>query len=233
MAAVVGGIGVLGAVAYVWQVNAENQRIDAERAAAESRGEAPIELPDDFAEAEARKLASNFGAPPEGGGETKGDGASGAEQTEAGATGRPGGAAPGEVSEAERVARAQAVARAADDATRRSGGGERAISPDDVVEAMAAVKPLMKACYDQMLDDFPEASGRVTARFTLEAKDEVGEVEVVEFLEEDTQFDAQMKGCMTKALAEFTLPMAGVNEGSLTVAYPFTFAAEDEAPESP
>jgi hypothetical protein len=227
---------VLGAVAYVWQVNEENQRINAERAAAESRGEAPLELPDDFAETEAKKLASNFGAPPSGGGgETKGDGAGGAGQAEAGATGRPGGAAPGEVSEAERVARAQAVARAADDATRRSGGGERAISPDDVVEAMAAVKPLMKACYDQMLDDFPEASGRVTARFTLEAKDEVGEVEVVEFLEEDTQFDAQMKGCMTKALAEFTLPMAGVNEGSLTVAYPFTFTAEDEAgaPASP
>ena len=90
---------------------------------------------------------------------------------------------------------------------------------------MAAVKPLMKTCYDQMLDDFPEASGRVTAKFTVRAEDEIGEVDVVEFLDGDAQFDARMKVCMTRALDAFTIPMDG--EGELTVSYPFTFATKE------
>ncbi len=232
MAVVVGGIGVLGAVAYVANMGGLRGPTQDELDAAGSRGGAPSDAPSNLAEGEPG-AHTNVGA---GASSTRGgEGARAVEGTRGTSgegvkgDGPAGSGAPGEVSEAERMARAKAVGRAADDATKRSRGTERTFSKDDVVDAMQAVKPLMKKCYVSMLDDFPGASGKVSARFTLEAKDEVGEVEVVEFLDQDTQFDAQMTECMAKALSQFTLPMAGLNDGSLTVTYPFTFRTDDEA----
>lgn len=103
--------------------------------------------------------------------------------------------------------------------------GRAAISPAAVRTVIASMKPTLKVCYETLLSEFPEASGKVLVTFRVESQAGAGRVTVVEVDEETSLMDEKLLDCLTDAFAdaEFPLPEDG---DTIQVTYPFTFATK-------
>lgn len=102
------------------------------------------------------------------------------------------------------------------------------LDKDDVQAGIQAVRPLVKACYEDMLKEFPDAAGKVTVAFRIIGEDNKGRVEMSELAEDNTTlFDQQLHDCMQKSIAEaeFETPSGG---GVVNVRYPFVFQTDED-----
>ena len=105
---------------------------------------------------------------------------------------------------------------------------------DQIQAAVLELRPRVKACYDETLKEFPDASGKVVIGFAIKS-DEDGEAGMVEMTELDpektTLFDQRLHDCMQLTIADLTVdpPVGG---GTMKVNYPFIFSTgEDEQEE--
>ena len=106
-------------------------------------------------------------------------------------------------------------------ATRSAEPSTNRISKESVQAAMQAVRPQVKACYDQALGQDPSLAGQVTLQLKLIAGDGgayVAEGEVVDSETRSPFFEA----CVLQKVAGAAFPSPD-GEGSVTVRYPFTF----------
>ena len=101
------------------------------------------------------------------GGATGGAGSTSADGGTAGAGGKK--VAGDGLSDEEREARAIELAQAAGKATPGASGDGNVVSKADIMEAITRVKPLVKDCYDRMLDDFPDAEGKIVVQLKVKA----------------------------------------------------------------
>lgn len=145
------------------------------------------------------------------------------------------GAAPGQAGQRSATQAAQGQPEQEDDIKALAAAADRAASAGpagrvdtaDIKEAITRVKPLVKQCYDELLDDFPQASGEMTVQMKITATEGIGEVEAVEVGEDSTLFDQRMSACMGRALSLVTFPIEGDSEGgSVVVTYPFVFRTQ-------
>ena len=158
---------------------------------------------------------------------TAGDGASGgAGSTSAAGSGQGGQKVPGDgLSDEEREARAIELARAAGNAEPGARGDAKVVSKADIMEAITRVKPLVKDCYDRMLDDFPDAEGKIVVQLKVKAIEGIGEVEAVKVGEDEKTdlFDTKMHESMSDVLGLVTFPIEGEEDAEVIVNYPFSF----------
>jgi hypothetical protein len=107
-------------------------------------------------------------------------------------------------------------------AATESKTNKASLSKDAIQGVISSMKPAFRACYNSLLGEFPEASGKVLVTFRVEAEDSSGRVSVIEVSEESTLMDDKMQNCLTDAFqdAEFPLPEDGA---AVQVTYPFMF----------
>jgi hypothetical protein len=105
---------------------------------------------------------------------------------------------------------------------------EGVLGKEEVQLGIEAFKPVAKHCYEQLLEDFPEASGKVALRFTVQAADGFGEVVMSEIDKSKTEVhDGFFHDCLTTSIAsvEFETEQTGATD----VTYPFRFEREKPA----
>ena len=118
----------------------------------------------------------------------------------------------------------QGVAEAAAAASGRgTPGGQPSASEADIRESIDRVKPLVKGCYETLLDEFPEAEGRVVVRMKVRNIEGIGEVELVQIGEGTELFDEKMHGCLGQAMELVTFPIDGLEGDEVVVTYPYQF----------
>lgn len=157
------------------------------------------------------------------GGATGGAGSTSADGDTAGAGGKK--VAGDGLSDEEREARAIELAQAVGKATPGASGDGNVVSKADIMEAITRVKPLVKDCYDRMLDDFPDAEGKIVVQLKVKAIEGIGEVEAVKVGDDEKTdlFDTKMHECMSDALGFVTFPIEGEEDAEVIVNYPFSF----------
>lgn len=102
-----------------------------------------------------------------------------------------------------------------------------AIRPEDIQRVLnEQFKPVAKRCYEQAIEQFPDAEvdGRVVVSFDIIAENGEGRVELAELGEASTLFDDGLHDCMLSSLGEVVFP---AGDGKLRVNFPFNFAASD------
>lgn len=97
------------------------------------------------------------------------------------------------------------------------------VDREGIRNVIQGMRPLVKNCYLETLNDFPEAEGKVVLAFTIAAEDGVGRVELSELdPEKTTLIDTFLHDCIQEALAEQEFPVPDGN-GRVNVRYPFAF----------
>lgn len=97
------------------------------------------------------------------------------------------------------------------------------LSRENIKEGIEAVRPLVKACYEDALHEFPDAAGQVTLAFRVIAEGGEGRVELSELEDEKTTlFDEKLHECMMLSIGEATFDVPG-GGGVVNVTYPFHF----------
>jgi len=101
------------------------------------------------------------------------------------------------------------------------------LSKDDIREGIRAVVPAMKPCYDKLLAENPQASGKITVKFTIVEKEGQGRISDAT-IEPQTRdggtpelVSTVTESCILQVLAQatFTAPKGG----PVLVSYPFVF----------
>lgn len=91
------------------------------------------------------------------------------------------------------------------------------------------VLPLVKECYDDLLDRLPGTNGRMELKFTIMGDESVGGiVDEMDFGEGSEIRDADFRECLSETMMStvFAAPEGG---GRVHVLYPFLFAVDPEA----
>lgn len=91
------------------------------------------------------------------------------------------------------------------------------------------VLPLVKECYDNLLEAKPSTGGRMVLKFAIMGDESVGGiVDGVELAEESEIEDADFRECLTESTmsAVFDPPEGG---GRVEITYPFVFEVEPDA----
>ena len=134
---------------------------------------------------------------------------------------------PGDgLTDEERAERAIALAETAGDSKKGDGKDANVVARADIMEAITRVKPLVKDCYERMLDDFPDAEGKIVVQLKVKAIEGIGEVEAIKVGDDEKTdlFDTKMHECMGAALSLVTFPLEGEEDAEVVVNYPFNFA---------
>jgi hypothetical protein len=106
------------------------------------------------------------------------------------------------------------------------------LDPGYVSDAIRAILPLFKECFEHAVERTPELSGKVVIGFTIVADPTVGglvsDSQVVD--DKSTIADPELRECIQENIyaAQFPPPPAG---GEMHVEYPFVLKAADESPE--
>jgi RNA polymerase sigma factor (sigma-70 family) len=101
------------------------------------------------------------------------------------------------------------------------------LGKDDIREGIRAVVPAMKGCYDKLLMENPEASGKITVRFTIVEKEGQGRISDATIQPQTRDggtaelISTVTESCILQVLAQatFTAPKGG----PVIVSYPFVF----------
>lgn len=91
------------------------------------------------------------------------------------------------------------------------------------------VLPLVKECYDNLLEQQPKSGGRMVLKFAIMGDEDVGGiVDGVELAEESEIQDADFRECLTESTmsAVFDPPEGG---GRVEITYPFVFTSSADA----
>lgn len=91
--------------------------------------------------------------------------------------------------------------------------------------------PLVKECYNNLLETDPDAVGRVVLQFAIMGDESVGGiVEDVAFSEDSELQDEDFRECVAQSMMStvFDPPRGG---GRVVIHYPFVFTTEDDTPE--
>jgi len=97
-----------------------------------------------------------------------------------------------------------------------------------IQEGIKTLRPILRVCYEGLLEEFPSAAGKVTLSFRIAAENEEGRVELSELdSEKTTLFDEKLHDCMMESIgdAKFPAPEGG---GVVSVTYPFVFVSDEE-----
>ena len=99
------------------------------------------------------------------------------------------------------------------------------LSREAVQKGMEAIRPFVEECYRNIVEDFPEATGRVQMNFTIEADGEHGRVSVSEIDEASSLHETSLHECLTDNIfnIEFDTPY---DDGIIDVTYPFNFSTD-------
>lgn len=128
------------------------------------------------------------------------------------------------------IQRALDARRASDDAGDDTATGtlsKEYIRKTVVEEAL----PLVKECYDNLLETDPDAVGRVVLQFAIMGDESVGGiVEEVGFSEDSELQDEDFRECVAQSMMStvFDPPAGG---GRVVIHYPFVFTNEDDTPQ--
>lgn len=102
---------------------------------------------------------------------------------------------------------------------------------ETVQEGIRTLRPLLKVCYENLLEEFPDASGKVTLSFRIAAENDEGRVELGELApDKTTLFDEKLHDCLLESIGEAKFPAPG-GDGVVNVTYPFKFE-NDQEPEA-
>jgi len=101
------------------------------------------------------------------------------------------------------------------------------LGKDDIREGIRAVVPAMKGCYDKLLMENPQASGKITVRFTIVEKEGQGRISDATIQPQTRDggtpelVSTVTESCILQVLAQatFTAPKGG----PVVVSYPFVF----------
>ncbi len=99
---------------------------------------------------------------------------------------------------------------------------------DDIMAGVKEITPFVKACYEEVLVDFPDAAGTVVMEFDIIAENGAGRVEMSKLNQEKTTlYDTRLHNCMLESIGDvnFDIPSGG---GKVSVKYPFKFTNEPE-----
>lgn len=92
------------------------------------------------------------------------------------------------------------------------------------------VVPLVRECYDNLLEKDPEIAGRMVMQFAIMGDESVGGiVDEMEFAEESEIQDEDFRECVSESMMStvFEPPEEG---GKVIVKYPFVFTTDDSEP---
>ncbi len=105
-------------------------------------------------------------------------------------------------------------------------GGEPVVSKEVIAQAFQDLKPNVKVCYEELLKDFPEASGKLSMNFVFETENGMSRLQMAEFNDDTTLFDRKLHDCVAESVGalEFQQMPDG---GRLAVTYPFDFRPAD------
>jgi hypothetical protein len=105
------------------------------------------------------------------------------------------------------------------------GGAVRTAEPyrDDVAKVLESKSSDVKLCYDGILKNKKDVSGKVTVHFTVEAK--TGSFKDITTIADGTTAPPELGTCVTSALSGLVLTPADVNNGDATYVYEFTVGA--------
>lgn len=106
------------------------------------------------------------------------------------------------------------------------GRQDRPIDPDEVRRGVEAVRPILRACYDGLLDDFPDASGKISVAFQLIDDGGKGRVDMGEIkADNSTIFEEKFHECVLEGIgaAEFEAPTTS----PVSITYPFVFQRDE------
>jgi RNA polymerase sigma-70 factor (ECF subfamily) len=133
----------------------------------------------------------------------------------------------------ERSPRANAEKRAALVKKVQSSGRPGELDKQYVSEAIAAILPLFKECFEKGIERSPNLSGKIVVGFTIVADPTLGglvsESQVID--EKSNIADPEVRECMQETIyaAQFPAPAAG---GEVRVEYPFVLKAPDDSDEN-
>lgn len=98
-----------------------------------------------------------------------------------------------------------------------------------IKKGIESIRPLVKVCYEESLEDFPDAAGRVTVGFRVIGEEGEGRVELAELDQEKTTlFDERLHDCMMQQIGDATFDTPPEGGGVVNVTYPFSFATESD-----
>ncbi|HEY3665011.1 MAG TPA: hypothetical protein VGL19_03380 [Polyangiaceae bacterium] len=97
------------------------------------------------------------------------------------------------------------------------GGAVRTADPyrDDVAKVLATKNGDVKACYDNLLKDKKDLTGKVTVKFTVEMKTGA-------FKDVKTDGPAELGTCVSSAMTGLVLDPGDINNGDATFVYEFS-----------
>ncbi len=99
-------------------------------------------------------------------------------------------------------------------------GATAALDPEDAKSAIALAKPEIGKCYEQVLEQTPDAAGTIVAKFTLVHKDGEARFDAAEIVSND--FENPFFGmCVLNALAGLEFPVPEGGDGTIVIRYPF------------
>lgn len=103
------------------------------------------------------------------------------------------------------------------------------LDKETIKQGIESIRPLVKACYEESLEEFPDAAGRVTVGFRVIGEEGEGRVELAELDEEKTTlFDERLHDCMMQQIGDATFDAPPEEGGVVNVTYPFSFATESD-----
>jgi hypothetical protein len=117
------------------------------------------------------------------------------------------------------------------EASDKSDADGPGLDMEAIQEAMNSYKPVVKRCYERLLQDFPDVSGKVTIAFDIITEEGEGRIELAELADSDDVgvktdlFDTRLHDCMLSNLGELTFPAPRGGQ-KLRVNYPFRLRAE-------
>lgn len=104
------------------------------------------------------------------------------------------------------------------------GSRNRVATKAAVHEAVGQLKPKLKACYERLLVDFPEAEGKMLVKMKMDALDGIGTLHEISKVEvgEGALFEQKMRACIKESVGEISFPFER-DDGSIDITYPFHF----------
>lgn len=103
---------------------------------------------------------------------------------------------------------------------------EPTMNREMVREAIESIRPIAEQCYLDVLEDFPDAEGRIFLSFELVTEEGEGRVRSTSISDQSTLFEATLEECLQHHIQEVTFPGASEEGAVFSVRYPFTFAPE-------
>lgn len=99
---------------------------------------------------------------------------------------------------------------------------EGVLGRESVERGMELFRPMAQRCYEDLLDDFPDASGRLTLRFTVQAEDGTGVVVMSEIDRDKTEvLEVAFHDCLSRRIGK--VEFEADETGSTEVAFPYVF----------